>query len=48
MTSHEVGDIIRRTGREQGLRQDQLAAVAGVGVRFLVDRRQDEGHSHIT
>lgn len=37
MTSHEVGDLIRRTRREQGLRQDELAAVAGVGVRFLVE-----------
>lgn len=37
MTSHEVGDLIRRTRREQSLRQDQLAAAAKVGVRFLVE-----------
>lgn len=37
MTSREVGNLIRRTRREQGLRQDQLAAVANVGVRFLVE-----------
>ena len=33
----EIGQLIRRTRRTQGLRQDQLAGAAGVGVRFLVE-----------
>ena len=33
----EIGQLIRRTRRAQGLRQDQLAGAAGVGVRFLVE-----------
>jgi y4mF family transcriptional regulator len=33
----EIGIIVRRTRLAQGLRQDQLAAAAGVGVRFLVE-----------
>lgn len=35
MTPSEVGSIVRSVRRAQGLRQDQLAGVAGVGVRFL-------------
>ena len=37
MTPGEIGRIIRETRRSQGLRQDQLAGAAGVGVRFLVE-----------
>ena len=32
-----IGQFIRQTRRAQGLRQDQLAGAAGVGVRFLVE-----------
>ena len=32
-----IGQLIRQTRRAQGLRQDQLAGAAGVGVRFLVE-----------
>jgi len=35
MTSDELGRIIRAARRAQGLRQDQLAGAAGIGVRFL-------------
>ena len=35
MTTDEPGRIIRAERRAQGLRQDQLAGAAGVGVRFL-------------
>ena len=35
MTTEELGRIIRAARRAQGLRQDQLAGAAGVGVRFL-------------
>lgn len=37
MTPSELGRIIRADRRAQGLRQDQLAAAANVGVRFIVD-----------
>ena len=37
MTPEAIGRIVRETRREQGLRQDQLAGAAGVGVRFLVE-----------
>ncbi len=36
MDVKEIGAEIRRMRKEAGLRQDQLAGVAGVGVRFLV------------
>lgn len=37
MTPQELGTAIRNTRRTQGLRQDQLAAAANVGVRFIID-----------
>lgn len=37
MTVEEIGSIVRQARQAQGLRQDQLAAAAGVGVRFLVE-----------
>jgi y4mF family transcriptional regulator len=37
MTTQEVGTTVRTVRRHQGLRQDQLAAAAGVGVRFVVE-----------
>jgi y4mF family transcriptional regulator len=36
-TSVEIGNIIRATRKAQGLRQDELAGAAGVGIRFVVD-----------
>ena len=37
MTPKEIGQFVRVTRRAQGLRQDQLAGAAGVGVRFIVE-----------
>ncbi len=37
MTTEQIGAIIREARRMQGLRQDQLASAAGVGVRFIVE-----------
>lgn len=37
MTIEEVGTVVRQVRLAQGLRQDQLAAAAGVGLRFLVE-----------
>ena len=37
MTPIQLGLTIRDARRTQGLRQDQLAGAANVGVRFIVD-----------
>lgn len=37
MTVEEIGDLVRKVRLARGLRQDQLAAAAGVGLRFLVE-----------
>ena len=36
MNMNELGQEIRRMRKEAGLRQEQLAGVSGVGIRFLV------------
>ncbi|UFW65135.1 helix-turn-helix transcriptional regulator [Rhizobium laguerreae] len=33
----DIGALVRSTRKEQNLRQDELAGVAGVGLRFIVD-----------
>jgi y4mF family transcriptional regulator len=37
MTPAKLGVAVKNARRRQGLRQDQLAAAANVGVRFIVD-----------
>ena len=37
LTPARIGDIIRKTRKAAGLRQDELAGAAGVGLRFIVD-----------
>ena len=37
MDSIKLGQIARIERKAQGLRQDELAAASGVGVRFIVD-----------
>ena len=37
ITPAELGAIVRATRKAQKLRQDQLAGVANVGLRFIVD-----------
>lgn len=37
MTPEQIGNVVRLARVSQGLRQDQLAAAAGVGVRFLIE-----------
>ncbi len=37
MTVSIIGEAVRLARRGMGLRQDELAAAAGVGVRFLVE-----------
>jgi y4mF family transcriptional regulator len=47
MTPGEIGRVVRATRRAQGLRQDQLAGAAGVGVRFLVELEGGKATAHI-
>ena len=37
LTPTDIGTIVRATRKAQGLRQDELAGAAGVGLRFIVD-----------
>jgi transcriptional regulator, y4mF family len=37
MTPNDIGTTIRAERKAQGLRQDELAAAANVGVRFLIE-----------
>lgn len=37
ITPKEVGEIVRMARKSAGLRQDELAGAAGVGLRFIVD-----------
>lgn len=37
LTTAEIGDTVRTTRKAAGLRQDELAGAAGVGLRFIVD-----------
>ena len=37
LTSIDIGILVRTARKAQGLRQDQLAGVANVGTRFIVD-----------
>lgn len=37
MAHADIGSIVREARKAAGLRQDQLAASAGVGLRFLVE-----------
>lgn len=37
LSTEEIGKIVRNTRKAAGLRQDELAGAAGVGLRFIVD-----------
>ena len=37
MTAKEIGVIVQKTRKSQGLTQPQLAMACGTGVRFIVD-----------
>mgnify|MGYP005852169717 CR=1 FL=1 len=37
LTIADIGNIVRTTRKAAGLRQDELAGAAGVGLRFIVD-----------
>ena len=37
LTPQDIGAIVRQARKSSGLRQDELAGAAGVGLRFIVD-----------
>ena len=37
MTAKELGEIVKKARKAQGLTQPQLAMACGTGVRFIVD-----------
>ena len=37
ITPSELGALVKGARKAQGLRQDELAGVAGVGLRFIVE-----------
>ena len=47
MSPEQIGEIIRKVGKRQGLTQPQLAGAAGVGLRFLVELEGGKGTSHL-
>jgi HTH-type transcriptional regulator/antitoxin HipB len=47
VTAEEFGAAIRAARKAQGLRQDQLAGAAGVGVRFIVDLEGGKQTTHL-
>ena len=42
-----LGPLVRQTRKQQGLTQEQLAAVVGVGVRFIRELEQGKESCHI-
>ena len=50
MTDHtiqKIGQVVKTTRKTQGLTQEQLAATAGVGVRFIRELEQGKPSCHI-
>ncbi|MGH1351284.1 MAG: helix-turn-helix domain-containing protein [Methyloligellaceae bacterium] len=46
-TIRNLGEFIRKTRKEQGLTLEQLAAVSGVGIRFLSELENGKETCHI-
>lgn len=47
MKPADIGKIIRETRKAQGLRQPELAAASGVGLRFLVELERGKETAHL-
>jgi y4mF family transcriptional regulator len=47
MTAQELGATVRAARLAQGLRQSQLAAAAGVGLRFLIELERGKETAHL-
>lgn len=46
-SSKELGDLVRETRQKQGITQNKLAAVCGVGVRFVIELEKGKGTSQL-
>ncbi len=46
-SSREIGQLIRRTRKAQGLRQPDLAGACGTSVRFIVEVEQGKATAQI-
>jgi y4mF family transcriptional regulator len=46
-TTQQIADAVRATRKRLGLRQDQLAAAAGVGVHFLVELERGKASAQL-
>src|SRR3546814_12450905 len=47
LDSTRIGQIVRDERKELGLRQDELAAASGVGLRFIVDLERGKATAQI-
>lgn len=47
LTPAEIGEIIRTSRKAAGLRQDELAGAAGVGLRFIVEIEAGKPTAHL-
>ena len=47
LTPAEIGRIVRASRKDAGLRQDELAGAAGVGLRFLVELERGKATAQI-
>jgi len=45
--TEKIGDLVRRTRKQQELTQAQLAAVSGVGIRFVRELENGKASCHI-
>jgi y4mF family transcriptional regulator len=43
----KIGEIVRKNRKEQGLTQGQLAAISGVGIRFIREVEKGKESCHI-
>ena len=43
----KLGQFVKQARKEQGLTQEQLAAITGVGVRFIRELEQGKESCHI-
>lgn len=47
MTTKELGEIVKKVRKAQGLTQPQLAMASGTGIRFIVDLEAGKGTCQI-
>jgi len=45
--AHKIGSAVRCARKEQGLTQEQLAAMSGVGRRFIVELEDGKESCHL-